>query len=67
MIREFIGIQNDRPINEQINHLLNVNYLRFRDSVILIFIAIFVLFIAAIIEANITVPLAHYILSLINH
>ena len=67
MIREFIGIQNDRPINKQVNHLLDVNYLRFRDSVILIMTAIFILFIAAIIEANITIPLAHYILSVMHH
>jgi uncharacterized membrane protein SpoIIM required for sporulation len=44
-----------------------VNYLKFKDSVILLVIAIFLLFIAAIIEANITAPLAHYILSFIVH
>ena len=63
MIRDFVNIENDMPVNEQVNKILDVNYLRFRDSVILIVIAMFILFIAAIIEANITVPLAHYILS----
>ena len=67
MIRDFIGLENDNPINDQVNRILEVNYLRFRDSVILITIAIFVLFIAAIIEANITVPLAHYILTSLYH
>jgi stage II sporulation protein M len=64
MIRDFINIKNDEPVDEQVNKILDVNYLRFRDSIILVVIAIFILFIAAIIEANITVPLAHYILSL---
>jgi len=67
MIRDSIGIQNDIPINDQINKVLDVNYLKFKDSVILLVIAIFLLFIAAIIEANITAPLAHYILSFIVH
>lgn len=67
MIRDFTGLENDNPINDQVNRILEVNYLRFRDSVILITIAIFVLFIAAIIEANVTVPLAHYILTSLYH
>jgi uncharacterized membrane protein SpoIIM required for sporulation len=65
MIRGFIDLKNDIPINDQVDKILDVNYLKFKDSMILILIAIFILFIAAIIEANITVPLAHYILSLI--
>jgi stage II sporulation protein M len=64
MIKDFIDIENDISITEQVNRILEENYLRFKDSVILIVIAIFILLIAAIIEANITVPLAHYILSL---
>ncbi|MGB9200715.1 stage II sporulation protein M [Methanobacterium sp.] len=67
MIRDFIALQDDIPINDQVDEILDVNYLKFKDSLILIVIAIFILFIAAIIEANITVPLAHYILSLISH
>ena len=66
MIRDFIALQDDIPINDQVDEILDVNYLKFKDSIILIVIAIFILFIAAIIEANITVPLAHYILSLIS-
>jgi uncharacterized membrane protein SpoIIM required for sporulation len=65
MIRDFNDIQNDTPITDQIDRILNVNYLKFKDSVILLLIAIFILFIAAIIEANFTVPLSQYILSLI--
>jgi uncharacterized membrane protein SpoIIM required for sporulation len=67
MIIDFIGLENDIPINEQVDNILDVNYLRFKDSMALILIALFILFIAAIIEANITVPVAHYILSLIHH
>jgi stage II sporulation protein M len=63
LIRDFLEINDDMPINEQINRILDVNYLKFRDSLILILIAIIMLFIAAIIEANITIPLANYILS----
>lgn len=67
MIMDFIGLQDDIPINNQVDKILDVNYLKFKDSIILILIAIFVLFIAAFIEANITVPLAHYVLSVIHH
>ena len=64
MLKDFTDMENEIPINEQINRILNENYTRFKDSVILIIIAIFILFIAAIIEANITVHIANYILSL---
>ena len=64
ILKDFTKMENTFPINEQINRILDYNYTRFKDSVILIMIAIFILFIAAIIEANITVPLANYILSL---
>ena len=67
MIRGFIDLKEDIPINDQINNIINDNYLKFRDSVFLLVIAIIILFIAAIIEANISVPLSHYILSLIYH
>lgn len=67
LIRGFIGLKNDIPINNQVDKILDENYTKFKDSMALILIAIFILFIAAIIEANITVPLAHYILNLIHH
>jgi stage II sporulation protein M len=67
MITGFVNIQDDIPINNQVNKIIDDSYMKFRDSVFLIVIAIFILFIAAIIEANITVPLSYYILSLIYH
>jgi stage II sporulation protein M len=67
MIKGFVELKEDIPINDQVNKIINDNYLKFRDSVFLLVIAIFILFIAAIIEANITIPLSHYILSLIYH
>ena len=67
MIKGFVELKEDIPINDQVNKIINDNYLKFRDSVFLLVIAIFILFIAAIIEANISVPLSQYILSLIYH
>ena len=67
MIKGFIDLKEDTPINDQVNKIINDNYLKFRDSILLLVIAIIILFIAAIIEANISVPLAHYITGLINH
>jgi stage II sporulation protein M len=67
MIKGFIDLKEDIPINDQVINIINENYLKFRDSVFLLVIAIIILFIAAIIEANISVPLSHYILGLIYH
>ena len=67
VIKGFFMLKEDIPINDQVNKIINDNYLKFKDSIFLLVIAIFILFIAAIIEANITVPLSNYILSLIYH
>jgi len=74
-----LHIRRSTPLVEQINKVFGGNYLRFRDSLILFVIAIVLLFIAAIIEANVSMKLGNYItgmninflpkylLSLINH
>jgi stage II sporulation protein M len=45
-----IHIKRDKSISKQISGILNVNYLKFRDSIILIVIAIALLAIAAILK-----------------
>ena len=58
-----LHIKRDKPITGQISSILRANYLKFRDSLILFIIAIILIFIAAIIEANISIPLAEHMIS----
>ncbi len=62
-----IHIKRDNPIGEQVNKILSINYLKFRDSLTLIVIAIILLIIAAIIEVNISKALGNYITGLDIH
>ncbi|MFA0833869.1 MAG: stage II sporulation protein M [Methanobacterium formicicum] len=57
IIWEGIHIKRDKLILEQFDKVLDGNYLKFRDSITLITISIFLIFIASIIEISITVPL----------
>jgi uncharacterized membrane protein SpoIIM required for sporulation len=53
---------NDRiPIRSQLGYLVEANSDEFKDSLKLFIIAVVILFIAAIIEANFTIPLGNYI------
>lgn len=62
-----IHIKRSMSIDEQFNRVLSRNYLRFRDSLVLIVIAIVLLFIAAIIEANISMAFGNYVTGLNIH
>jgi stage II sporulation protein M len=56
-----LHIKRDNSIGEQVNKILSANYLKFRDSLTLFIIAIILLVIAAIIEANISLAIGNYI------
>ena len=53
IIKNMLHIKRNTPKITQVSHILDVNYLKFRDSLILFSISIIVLLIAAIIETNI--------------
>jgi stage II sporulation protein M len=60
-----ISKMNDRiPIKSQLGYLLEANAGEFKDSLKLFIIAVVILFIAAIIEANFTIPFGNYIRSI---
>jgi len=60
-----ISKMNDRiPIKSQLGYLLEANADEFKDSLKLFIIAVVILFIAAIIEANFTIPFGNYIRSI---
>jgi len=52
-----LHIERNKSKITQISRILDANNSRFRDSIILFLISVIVLFIAAIIAANITIPL----------
>jgi uncharacterized membrane protein SpoIIM required for sporulation len=62
MIWNGIHVKMDSSLIEQLNGILDVNYLKFRDSLILVSIAIVLILIAAIIEVNIAIPFAKHML-----
>lgn len=62
-----LQINRDLPLLNQINLILSINYIKFRDSLILFGIAVVLLFIAAIIEANFSIPFGNYITGLGIH
>lgn len=74
-----LHIKRDNSVVKQVNNILSANYMKFRDSLTLFVLAIVLLFIAAIIEAHISLALGNYItgqninsfgknlLNLINH
>ena len=59
IIHILTSLSKDKPVNE--------NYWEFKDSLTLLAIAVILLVIAAIIEANISVPLGNYITGLNLH
>ena len=59
-----LNLKSNVVISEQIETALKENSWKFKDSLSLLVVAIVILFIAAVIEANITVPLANYITGL---
>ncbi len=60
-----ISKMNDRiPIKSQLGYLLEANADEFKDSFKLFIIAVVILFIAAFIEANLTIPFGNYIQSI---
>ncbi|HML04426.1 MAG TPA: stage II sporulation protein M [Methanobacterium sp.] len=67
IIWDGLHIKRNNPLSEQVNRILSVNYLKFRDSLTLIAIAVVLLFIAAIIEANISMVFGNYITGLNIH
>ena len=67
IIWDGLHIKKDNPVGGQVNKILSVNYLKFRDSLTLFIIAIFLLVIAAIIEANISIVIGNYITGMNIH
>jgi len=61
IIWDGLHIKRDNPISEQVNGILSAHYLKFRDSLTLFIIAIILLVIAAIIEANFSIEIGNYI------
>ncbi len=64
VIRGGLRLKGDLVMNEQLEHALKINFWKFKDSLTLFAVAITLLFIAAIIEANITVAMGNYITGL---
>jgi stage II sporulation protein M len=58
-----LKIQTNHSISNQFKHLLELNFHDFKDTLILMAIAIVLIIIAAFIEANFTLSLASYIKS----
>ncbi len=80
MVREGLHIKKDKSIDEQISDIMDRYYSKFRDSLLLVGIAIALLIVAAVIEGNfsgaignhitglnIHTSFASYLLNLINH
>jgi stage II sporulation protein M len=64
VITDLLYLKRNTSIIEHFNRILNLNYLKFRDSLTLFGIAVALLVVAAIIEVNISHTLANYIYSL---
>ena len=64
VIRGGLHLKSDVVISEQLEQSLKVNSWKFKDSLLLFAVAIALLFIAAIIEGNITVAIGNYITGL---
>jgi stage II sporulation protein M len=65
VIRDILNMKRYMPVGGQIKEILNINYWEFRESLTLFAIAIVLIFIAAIIEANFTIAWGNYIKSVI--
>lgn len=65
LIKDILNIRRYMPISEQINEILNVNYWEFKESLTLFAIAIVLILIGAVIEANFTIAWGNYIKSII--
>ena len=61
IIRDILNIRRYMPIGEQLKHVLDVNYMEFKESLILFIIAAALIFIGAFIEANFTVAWGNFI------
>lgn len=57
IIKNMLHIERNKSKIMQISQILDANYSKFRDSIILFSISVILLFVAAIIAANITIPL----------
>lgn len=61
LIRDLRSMKRYMPMGDQINQVLDVNYPEFRESVTLFVIAIILILIGAVIEANFTLAWGNYI------
>jgi uncharacterized membrane protein SpoIIM required for sporulation len=61
IIRDILDIKRYIPIMSQLEHILNLNYFEFKDSLKLLIIAAILILIGAYIEANFTVAWGNYI------
>ncbi|NYB52494.1 MAG: stage II sporulation protein M [Methanobacteriaceae archaeon] len=61
VIKGLVHIQTDFSISNQLKYLLEVNLDDFKDTLIMLAIAVILIIIAAIIEANFTITWANYI------
>lgn len=55
LIRDLLNMKSYIPMGDQIRQILNVNYGEFKESLTLFVIAVVLIFIASIIEANFTI------------
>ena len=65
IIRDVSSIRRYMPIGAQLRHVLDVNYLEFKESLTLFIIAAALILIGAIIEANFTLAWGNFIKSVI--
>lgn len=65
MARDVTHIKRYIPLGDQINQILNVNYPEFKESITLFVIAVVLILIAAVIEANFTIAWGTYIKGII--
>jgi uncharacterized membrane protein SpoIIM required for sporulation len=61
IIRDVLDIRRYMPIGTQLKHVLDVNYMEFKESLILFIIAAVLILIGAFIEANFTVAWGNFI------
>lgn len=65
IIRDILDIRRYMPIGAQLKHVLDVNYMEFKDSLILVIIAAALILIGAFIEANFTIAWGNFIKSVL--
>jgi stage II sporulation protein M len=65
VIRDLMNMKKYIPIADQLNQIFNVNYGEFKESATLFVIAVVLILIAAIIEANFTIAWGNYLKGII--